>query len=568
MKIKSAIAVFLLLFLSVALSPAAFAGNGQILRSSGEKIPDQYIVVFRRGADAPKTAEALAQAHGGEVGRVFTHALKGAVMRLSEQAAQAIARNPNVEFVEEDQIVTLDGSGSQSGATWGLDRVDQRNLPLDGVYNYDFSAPSVHIYIIDTGIRTSHNDFGGRATADFDSIGDGQNGQDCNGHGTHVAGTAGGSTWGVAKDARLHAVRVLNCSGSGSNSGVIAGVDWVTANHISPAVANMSLGGGISSALDTAVNNSFNAGVFYAVAAGNSNANACNTSPARAANAYTVAASTSSDARASFSNWGSCVEIFAPGQSITSAWNTSNSATNTISGTSMASPHVAGAAALIRDEFPSFTPTQVANELTARATSGVISNTSGSPNLLLFTLGDGGPPPPPPPPPGEDVVYSENFDNGSAPGWNKSSGSTDLWRVSSDCVSAASGSYKIAFSRSSPNCDYDVGRAIGWARSPVVDLSGYSQAWVNFNHYWQTESYAGNFDVMRVQVSSNGGSTWTTVATWNSSDPNPSVYLSERIDVSSFISSNFRVRFHFDSQDSFANDFLGWYVDDVEVTAQ
>ncbi len=562
MKLRSLVTAVLLLFLAAT----AYAGTGEILRAKkGKRIDGQYIVVFRPGAKAATMAPQMAAAHGLNVLNVYEHALQGAVYQMSEKQAIALSKDPNVSLVEEDQEVSIDASGTQSPATWGLDRVDQRNLPLNNSYHYDFSAPAVHAYIIDTGIRTSHTNFGGRASVSFDAIGDGQNGQDCHGHGTHVAGTVGSATYGVAKDVRLHAVRVLNCSGSGSNSGVIAGVDWVTGNHQSPAVANMSLGGGISTALDNAVNNSVNSGVFYAVAAGNENANACNSSPSRAANAFTVAATDINDNRASFSNFGSCVEIFAPGVNITSTWNTSNTATNTISGTSMATPHVCGAAALILDEHPSFSPTQVRNELLARATSGVVGNPSGSPNLLLYTLG--GSPPPPPPPGGEDVVYAINFDNGAA-GWNKSSGSTDLWRIASDCVSAASGSSTLGFSRSAPNCDYDVGRATGWARSPTINLSGNTSAHLNLLHFWQTESFAGNYDVLSIQVSSNNGSSWTTVKSYNSSAANPSTYVSESIDVSSFISSSFRIRFLFDSIDGTANDFLGWYIDDIEVTAQ
>jgi subtilisin family serine protease len=243
----------------------------------------------------------------------------------------------------------------------------------------------VRAYIIDTGIRTTHTQFGGRASAVFDAFGG--NGQDCNGHGTHVAGTVGGSTYGVAKSALLRAVRVLNCSGSGSTSGVISGVDWVTANHISPAVANMSLGGGASSALDTAVNNSINSGVTYSIAAGNSNTDACTQSPARVAAAITVGSTTSSDARSSFSNIGTCVDIFAPGSSITSAWSTSDTATNTISGTSMATPHVTGATALYLQSHPGSSPATIRNALVNNSTTGHITNVgAGSPNRLLYTL--------------------------------------------------------------------------------------------------------------------------------------------------------------------------------------
>jgi subtilisin family serine protease len=389
----------LVALLALSLATAAYAGDGSIVPAQGKKVQDRYIVVLDDQAvdksRVPDVANEMALAHAGRLHHLYQSALAGFAIELPEGRARALARDARVAYVEEDQEVHL--VTTQSNATWGLDRIDQRNLPLSGTYTYDFDGTGVHAYIIDTGIRSTHTQFGGRATKDRDTVGDGQNGNDCNGHGTHVAGTVGGSTYGVAKNVRLHGVRVLNCQGSGTNSGVIAGVDWVAANRIQPAVANMSLGGGASSALDTAVNNAVNAGVFFAVAAGNENQNACNVSPARAANAYTVGSTTSSDARSSFSNFGSCVEIFAPGSSITSAWSTSDTATNIISGTSMATPHVAGAAALVLDENTGLTPSQVASTLTNRATTGVLTSIgTGSPNRLLFSLGSAPPPPPPP----------------------------------------------------------------------------------------------------------------------------------------------------------------------------
>jgi len=551
-------------------APPANAGppSGILGLNSPRRVPDQFIVVLNPRSNARAMATRMARRHGGTVLHVYEHALKGFAIRLPEPAAEAIARNPNVAYVEADQTVSL--NATQSPATWGLDRVDQRSLPLDNAYTYDFDGTGVDAYIIDTGIRVTHNQFGGRALLDFTAVNDGNGASDCNGHGTHVAGTVGGSTYGIAKNVALHAVRVLDCQGSGTTSGVIDGIDWVTNNHASPAVANMSLGGGVSTSLDNALNNSVASGVFYAVAAGNSNADACNSSPSRAAEAYTIAATDDTDTRASFSNFGSCVDIFAPGVNITSSWNTSDTATNTISGTSMATPHVTGAAALVLDEDPSLTPDQVKQTLTNRATANVVTDPAGSPNLLLYTLaasgggggGGGG---------SQSTVFSEDFDaaagGGEAPGWNKSSATNDLWRLASDCVSAPSGSFQLAFSRTSPNCDYDVGTASGWARSPNIDLSGATAATLKFDHFWETESYSGAFDVMEVQVSANGGSTWSTIETIDSSDSNPAGYVSESLDVSSFISSSFRIRFMFDSQDGVNNDFLGWYVDNVEVTA-
>jgi subtilisin family serine protease len=311
---------------------------------------------------------------------------------MTEAQARQLSKDPAVAYVEQDR--KMEALGTQSAPpSWGLDRIDQRDLPLNNSYSYANDGSGVKAYIIDTGIRTSHSAFGGRASWGINTSGDG-NDTDCNGHGTHVAGTVGGAPYGVAKGVKLVAVKVLNCAGSGSYSGVIAGIDWVTAEHQpgQPAVANMSLGGGASAAVDDAVTNSINDGVVYAIAAGNSNDNACSYSPARTRAAITVGASTNTDARASFSNYGTCVDIFAPGQSITSAWNTGDSATNTISGTSMASPHVAGAAARVLAANPQFTPQQVSDQMVSDATANKVGDPgTGSPNRLLYEAAADGP---------------------------------------------------------------------------------------------------------------------------------------------------------------------------------
>jgi subtilisin family serine protease len=308
-----------------------------------------------------------------------------------------------VAYVEQNHV--LHAFGTQSNPpSWGLDRIDQRNLPLDNSYTYPVTGTGVRAYIIDTGIRFSHGQFGGRASSGYDAI-DGGSADDCNGHGTHVAGTVGGTGYGVAKEVRLVGVRVLNCSGSGTTAQVVAGIDWVTANAVKPAVANMSLGGGADSTLDAAVSRSIASGITYGIAAGNGNIfgirqNACNTSPARVPEAITVGATQNNDAAASFSNYGTCVDLLAPGVSITSSWYTSDTASNTISGTSMATPHVAGAAAQLLQQNPGWTPQQVRDAMVANATTNKITNPgTGTPNRLLF-VGSGTTPPPPPPPAG------------------------------------------------------------------------------------------------------------------------------------------------------------------------
>ncbi|HEY1077530.1 MAG TPA: S8 family peptidase [Fontimonas sp.] len=375
-------------------------------------IKNQYIVVLKSPlAGSPESRlgisglvqSVLTLVGGGEVVAQYEHALTGFTVRMTASQAAALAKLPLVQLVEQDQIVST--SATQTGATWGLDRIDQRNLPLNGNYVYaDQAGAGVRVYVIDTGLNAAHADFTGRVEAgrNFAPNTNGSilcsllglgcpapvatNTTDCNGHGTHVAGTAVGTTYGVAKAAKIIPVRVLGCNGSGANSGVIAGVDWVTANAQLPAVANMSLGGGDSAALDTAVQNAIAAGVSFAVAAGNDNANACTGSPNKVPEAITVGATANNDARSSFSNFGACVDIFAPGTDITSTWYTSNTATNTISGTSMASPHVAGAAALVLGADPSASPDEVTDALVGAATLGKVTNPgSGSPNALLYT---------------------------------------------------------------------------------------------------------------------------------------------------------------------------------------
>jgi subtilisin family serine protease len=355
---------------------------------AGQAIPGQFIVTLREGT----SPAAVARDHGVEPIYTYHTVLNGFAGQMSDAARSGLLRDARVTRVEQDGIVTT--VATQSNATWGLDRVDQRSLPLNTSYTYDATGSGVNAYIIDTGILYSHTDFGVRAKFGYDAFTDGQNGKDCNGHGTHVASTTGGTTWGVAKGVTLWAVRVLNCSGSGTFSGVIAGMDWVADNHESPAVANMSLGGGSSTSVNDAVGRLFDKGVAVIVAAGNGNMggreqNACGYSPAGAPKAYTVGATTKTDSKTSWSNYGDCVNIFAPGAGITGAWYTSNTATNTISGTSMASPHVAGVAALWLEGKTGVTAADVWTALTTNSTKNIVTNSKTASNHLVHSLWDG-----------------------------------------------------------------------------------------------------------------------------------------------------------------------------------
>ena len=346
----------------------------------GSVIPNRYIVTVV----ASKQPAVFARSAGATPLAVFTHALNGFTADLTASQVAALAQDPSVTRIEPDRVVGIDAT--QNPATWGLDRIDQRTLPLNSTYTYTVTGTGVKAYIIDTGILGTHSDFGGRVLSGYTAISDGNGTTDCNGHGTHVAGTVGGTTYGVAKSVSLVPVRVLSCTGSGSNTGVIAGLDWVTADHAAgtPAVANMSLGGSSSASLNAAVARSVADGITYTVAAGNSNTDACTSSPASEPTAITVGATGSTDARASYSNFGTCLDIFAPGSSITSDWYTSTTATATISGTSMAAPHVAGVAALLLSADATATPATIASRLLATATPSVVTDPqAGSPNLLL-----------------------------------------------------------------------------------------------------------------------------------------------------------------------------------------
>jgi len=347
-------------------------------------------VVLKDGESSRGVAAEHARDHGVRSRYVYEHALSGYAAKMSEGQLGGVARDGRVKYIERDGVATTQTTEitTQSGAPWGLDRIDA-GRGLSGTFSYKNTGVGVNAYIIDSGIRASHSEFGGRAVSGFDAV-DGGPADDCNGHGTHVAGTVGGTVSGVAKSVNLVGVRVLDCAGSGAWSGVIAGIDWVAANHVKPAVANLSLGGGVNTAVDDAVRRLIAAGVTTAVAAGNGNQggkeqDACKYSPARVAEAITIGATDKTDRKATFSNYGPCVDFFGPGVAIASAWHTGDTVGNTISGTSMATPHVAGVAALHLQSYPAATPQATRDALLTLTTKGTVSASKTANNHLLFT---------------------------------------------------------------------------------------------------------------------------------------------------------------------------------------
>lgn len=524
--------------------PSVQAPQAKYFTSSdpSKAIAGQYIVVFKDGKQMQRAAREqfvtdkasqYALDMGAKVMHEYSASMAGIAIQVDAEYLGKLLADPDVEYVEEDTVQEL-VAVQNNPPSWGIDRIDQRNLPLDNRYESVLTGAGVNAYIIDTGLDLDHPNYSGRARLGTDVIGDGRNGNDCNGHGSHVGGTVGSETYGVAKDVNLFAVRVFGCGSTTSTSNILAGMNWVIGNATRPAVANMSLGGPASTTQDNLVQDMVNAGIVTVVAAGNDNSNACNFSPARAASAITVAASTISDARASFSNFGSCVDIFGPGLNITSTWI--NGGTNTISGTSMASPHVAGVAALELQNNPTASVATITNAIISNATTNVISGVNGSPNRLVYMDHLNGGTPPPPPPPTGSCAFEDDFTTST--GWVNDGASTcstgafvrtnptlvTNGGITTQPAGDAGGDGFAAFTATNSSAgvnDVDGGNCI--ARSPTISVSEASTLSIDWFHGQRDSSGDAN-DFFRLEYSLNGGSSFNTLvsrgdgphnATWN-----------------------------------------------------
>lgn len=519
-------------FMELATSSNVQAPQAKYLASPDPDavIPGQYIVVFK---DADKMTRANREVYvadkaaqlsvdlGAKVLHEYAASIAGVAVKLNAEYLGKLLADPEVEYVEEDTIQKL-VAVQNNPPNWGIDRIDERTLPLDNQYESVLTGAGVNAYIIDTGLDLDHPNFSGRARLGTDVIGDGRNGNDCNGHGTHVGGITASETYGVAKDANLYAVRVFGCGSTTSTSNILNGMNWVIGNAQLPAVANMSLGGPANTTQDNLVQSMVNAGIVTVVAAGNDNSDACGFSPARATNAITVGSTTINDARSSFSNFGSCVDIFGPGSSITSTWL--NGGSNTISGTSMASPHVAGVAALELQNDPGASVGTITSRIVNNATTGAISDTRGTVNRLLYMDHlNGGTPPPPPPPPG-NCSFEDDFTTST--GWtidSASSCSTGTYvrgnptqQSNSGIITQVGGdaggdgfAVFTATNSSAGTNDVDGGNCI--ARSPSISVSEASTLSIDWFHGQRDSGDDPSGDFYRLEYSLNGGSSFNTL---------------------------------------------------------